>query len=422
MVKSFDDLKKLGENIGIVIANLYANSNVLLIRHNDLDGKGNGVIMQTFANKFNFTLTQKECKRSADEAIVEYLDNDTLKEFDLIIISDLSVTEPVAKRINALSEDIKCKIKLIDHHASAIYLNEYEWACVIPHNTPMLVESGTSLLYKMIFMNLYDFSSTDIDAFDGLGELSLFKTCLESLNLELSNVLSVDIQVLLYRFASIVAAYDTFYFTTKVYKDKYNNETPFILNLVANFEGDKFIDRMIANIENDRLINGAEEMYVTVMQGLMDSDYEYIKSNMKLAVIDQYTVAFVYYTNQSFKSYLMNKILAEKEYIDFMIAFDLNTNEASLRTIRDDIQLNVIAKKIFNGGGHPKASGYKIPGYEASDVFRRAFANAFTLHSGLIPIPDSEFPKDEDVTTNTDILKYTKQIVNAHTVIYKMKK
>ena len=73
-----------------------------------------------------------------DENLIQNID-----KYNLIYIIDLSITENLAKKLEEV-EEYKNKIKLFDHHSTALPLNKYSFAKVIVENNDKK-ESGTTL-------------------------------------------------------------------------------------------------------------------------------------------------------------------------------------------------------------------------------------------------------------------------------------
>ena len=127
---------------------------ILLLTHTDMDGATPIILGQMFDD-----LEVWHCSNGK----MSYLIKKAIKEgfqYDTILVTDISCTEEDAKMINKFPNSKK--LVLLDHHPTAMYLNNYDWAVV----EPFLIEdsyrapyfqgiegghsSGTSLLYDFL--------------------------------------------------------------------------------------------------------------------------------------------------------------------------------------------------------------------------------------------------------------------------------
>ena len=115
------------------------NKKLLLITHiADEDGITPIILAkQVYENVDTMLLNPGE----VDEKLME-----NIEKYDMIHITDLSISEHLAKKIE---EKYKDKIKLFDHHATALYLNKYSFAKVVVEENGKK-ESATSLYYKYL--------------------------------------------------------------------------------------------------------------------------------------------------------------------------------------------------------------------------------------------------------------------------------
>lgn len=64
-------------------------------------------------------------------------------------------------------------------------------------------------------------------------------------------------------------------------------------------------------------------------------------------------------------SELGNELCKLNRELDYIAIVNMSTCSVSYRTIRDDIDMGMIAKK-YGGGGHPKAAGSKFDVYKVT--------------------------------------------------------
>ena len=321
---------------------------IKLFTHTDLDGVGAVAVLKHYFNTDVAKIDYKKCGYGwIDDAVTDFIKYD-YDNYDLVLITDISVNESVANELNALYEKNR-NIQLIDHHETALWLNEYEWASVDVKNEQDQLESGTSLL------NTY------------LKET--FKRSDPSI-ISLINQEAVD------EFAETVRLYDTWEWNEK------GLPVPQQLNdLLAQLGDTQFIQRFSGNPEV--LFTGFETNLIKRVTRERDS---YIKAKMNQAIqirpnISEFIVTYsntTKYTSEQIES--LRKVVTDpdavmsltmvtveryhselgndlaKHYGGIVLMFDYNRGSMSWRTASDDIPVNHLAK-LFNGGGHVKAAG-----------------------------------------------------------------
>jgi Predicted phosphohydrolase (DHH superfamily) len=124
-----------------------------LITHTDLDGVGPSIVLRAYGITHSPYYVET---RKVDEAVQARLAE--LNDHELLIITDLSVNEETAEMIEKVNQKPDDRsVVLMDHHASAIALNKYEWATVLPtlNNIKM---SATTLIFKALKDAEYELS------------------------------------------------------------------------------------------------------------------------------------------------------------------------------------------------------------------------------------------------------------------------
>lgn len=300
---------------------------VKLFTHTDLDGAGCSVVARRafMTKKFGFLDVTYCDYNQINQKIEEFINQGGHIQFDAIFITDISVNEEVAQKLNDVAGH---KLKLIDHHETAVWLNEkYSWATVIPSEynekeKRYQLTSGTSLFYEILVKN---------------------------------NLLKPDIR--LAEFCEIVRQYDSY-----EWKDVYNNVYPKLMNdlyyLIGRYE---FIKRFSSN--PNPLFTREEKLLLEIEQKRIDY---YIKEKEKSMIkktmeVDGkiYNVGMVF--SDRYQSELGNYLCENHPDLDFSMMIDLGRNRVSLRGVRDDLDLGQISKQINNGGGHKKAAGFVLP-------------------------------------------------------------
>ena len=162
-------------------------------------------------------------------------------------------------------------------------------------------------------------------------------------------------------FAHYVSMYDTYQWV--------NGVEPFAETLHIYFtisENNAFVDRMVRILEDMDIRNFKE--YILSNQEIMIAVEERrrdIKNTCALkascATISQfneYNIASV--ACDRYVSAIGNYICEHNKDIDFCMMFIIDTMAISLRTVKDDVNLNRICSRLFKGGGHKKAAGARL--------------------------------------------------------------
>ena len=120
---------------------------VHIFHHTDLDGMGVKILGMLYAIEkglpyethcCGYTLINDEVTRCLTQS----------EHPSEIIIGDISVNKDVADMIEQYRKSGKIKVKLYDHHESAMYLNEFSWATVKITDDEGVPICGTKLLSK----------------------------------------------------------------------------------------------------------------------------------------------------------------------------------------------------------------------------------------------------------------------------------
>ena len=117
---------------------------LLIISHiGDNDGVTSIILANLTFKNFDKKLIEV---KEVDETVKENLD-----KYDKIYILDLNVSDEMAEIINQ-NETFKNKIIILDHHASTLHLNKYDFITVISESKDRK-ESATSLFYDYLIEN-----------------------------------------------------------------------------------------------------------------------------------------------------------------------------------------------------------------------------------------------------------------------------
>lgn len=300
---------------------------IKLFTHTDLDGVSCEILGKI---AFGEDIDVVRCGYgNIDDKVEEFINSD--EEYDKLFITDISVKKELADALNNVSD----KVILLDHHKTALWLNEYPFALVQVEDESVGKMCGAYLFYEYLKKNHKEFDDTPA--------LKLF----------------ID----------YVRMYDTW-----EWKEKYDNIIPKRLNDLMYIDGpNEFIDKMVYRLGNNLFIlDDTDLMKLQIEQTYINS---YIaQKNETLMVNDdlfpEYTVGITF--ADKYISELGNKLCELHPELDFVVLINMSTLTVSYRTVKDDLDLSDIAKR-FGGGGHPKASGSRFDVSIVNDMLNNIF-------------------------------------------------
>ena len=300
---------------------------IKLFTHTDLDGVSCEILGKI---AFEEDINVVRCNYGDIDAKVEEFIN-RAEEYDKLFITDISVNKEIADKLLSISD----KVILLDHHKTALWLNEYPYALVQVEDESIGKMCGAYLFYEYLKKNHKEFDDTPA--------LKLF----------------ID----------YVRMYDTW-----EWKEKYDNIIPKRLNDLMYIDGpNEFIDKMVYRLGNNLFIfDDTDLMKLQIEQTYINS---YItQKNETLMVNDslfpEYTVGITF--ADKYISELGNKLCELHPELDFVVLINMSTLTVSYRTVKDDLDLSDIAKR-FGGGGHPKASGSRFDASIVNDMLNNIF-------------------------------------------------
>lgn len=300
---------------------------IKLFTHTDLDGVSCEILGRI---AFGEDIDVVRCGYgNIDDKVEEFINSD--EEYDKLFITDISVKKELADALNNVSD----KVILLDHHKTALWLNEYPFALVQVEDESVGKMCGAYLFYEYLKKNHKEFDDTPA--------LKLF----------------ID----------YVRMYDTW-----EWKEKYDNIIPKRLNDLMYIDGpNEFINKMVYRLGNNLFIlDDTDLMKLQIEQTYINS---YIaQKNETLMVNDdlfpRYTVGITF--ADKYISELGNKLCELHPELDFVVLINMSTLTVSYRTVKDNLDLSDIAKR-FGGGGHPKASGSRFDTSIVNDMLNNIF-------------------------------------------------
>lgn len=286
-----------------------------LFTHNDWDGVSPAILLKkVFKNRLKTTLF---CSYSnINKKLLQFL-NKNKKLEEVIYITDIGINEEVAELLDERHKNGQ-EIYLIDHHASNMYLNKYEWATVEDIKEDIML-CATTMVYEHL---------------------------LERELLEESTMLS--------SYVENVRLYDTWdWFKENKPLPKKINDLFFMLPIRS------FINMANEVIDSDQnkefFIPEEYHLLLEVEENRIDKYIESKEREMLTKEIQDYQVGIIYADkNQSeIGSYIGEKYLE----LDIVAIVDISNKKVSVRTSKEDVDVSTFAE-TYDGGGHPKSSGF----------------------------------------------------------------
>lgn len=304
---------------------------VKLFTHTDLDGVGCAIVAKHAFENVDVEFCNYD---EIDKKVEEFTATMQYRHYDKVFITDISVSEKVALLIDfSMSRELEAKDKytLIDHHATAKWLNKYEWAMVndqeisIYPKESYMKSSGTSLFYGYLW--------------DKYG---------------------INLPFLL-RFIELVRRYDTWDWFNK-YSDQHAKKLNDLFYIIGR---EKFIERMMEN--TNPAFSDSEELILDLEE---DKISRYITSKEKEMVIKTLGsegVAGIVFAEQ-YHSELGNHLALSHPEVDFIVLINAGEKKVSYRGVKEDVHLGEMAKRRYGGGGHAKTAGSQISENQYEDV------------------------------------------------------
>ncbi|KAA9025741.1 DHH family phosphoesterase [Niallia endozanthoxylica] len=315
-----------------------------LYTHNDLDGLGCGILAKiAFGEEVEVHYNSVARINSQVERFFELTKSNQVNE-NTIWITDLSVNEANSKRIEQFVQE-GGKAQFIDHHKTALHLNEYSWAKVTVEYDDGRLTSATSLFYDYLLENKWVTAKSSID-----------------------------------EFVELIRQYDTWEWEkNNEIKAKQLNDLFSLLSL-DEFEG-KMLERLKS--ENTFSFNEFEQQLLKMEEEKIN---RYIrKKNRELVqtFVDDHCVGIVH--AEMYHSELGNELGKENSHLDYIVILNMGGKKVSFRTIHDHVDVSAVAGK-FGGGGHVKASGCTMN----ETAYKLFVHEVFPLDSSRLDAPKNQ--------------------------------
>lgn len=304
------------------------------VTHNDLDAVGCDVIAELASDvdsRINIIETKFADISEVNDTVNELLDRivDGELKTDMILITDISVNDDTASRLDSIANSNGIELVMLDHHMTNHLPEIYEWAQVVVRDGTELVSATWAVYnyFKDVIGNSYP---------------SLMD------------------------FAKSVSRYDTWEWKRN-FEDGSEEDLNILFRMFHVTEASSVFVNIIA--EN----NFPVFMMPAYFEDIVEA-YKYRREESLVHVVDN-TVRTVFYDKNN-KPYNVGIIIPHEEFfnaemsfayeqqpeLDFIIGLGPRKRTISLRTSKPDVNVGIIAKETFDGGGHAAAAGGR-PGH-----------------------------------------------------------
>ncbi len=300
-----------------------------LLSHNDLDGVGCGVLAKLAFGKQ--VKVRYNSVSGLDREVEWFLENDDRDT--VLFITDLSVNSENEKRLDEFYQS-GGKVKLIDHHKTALHFNDYEWGHVVVQDDEEKLTSATSLFYE--YLVAYQL----MEPSEAIAE-----------------------------FVELVRQYDTWEWEKNDNQQAKRLNALFFLISIEEFE-----EKMLARLTTTEHFH-FDEFEKKILDMEDDKIGRYIRRKRRELVqteTDGHFAGVVY--AESYHSELGNELGKEYPHLDYIAILNIGGRRMGFRTIHDHIDVSQVAGK-FGGGGHAKASGSSL----TDEAYKRFVAEPFRL-------------------------------------------
>ena len=325
-------------------------SKIKLFTHTDLDGAGCAILAYLAFGRDNVDV--EYCNYDdVDEKVEKLLSNvDERSVYDMIYITDISICDELAEEISKWIYPFN--VCLFDHHATALYLNKYDW-CEVSVELNNIKTCGTELFWKYLISREYKFWNWDVNQKQNIKQ-----------------------------FVEIVRNYDT-------WRWKELGEEGFVCKQVNDlfyiYGREEFIDWILKRLKfygyYPEFPSFRDEDLLLLEQKQKDID-RYIETKDKQLMVRTDAFGYTYgviFAEQYF-SELGNQLCEQHPELDYIAMIDICGGKVSYRTVREDLDVGGTIAHSNGGGGHPKAAGSTFDGcYMREMVTHAIFPNGECL-------------------------------------------
>lgn len=304
---------------------------VKLFTHKDLDGEGCAILLG-----LEYGINNLEIERCSvyevDEKVKDFIESEEFKtnNYSKVYITDISLKDK--EIIELIDKEYNSLFVLIDHHSTALWLNEFDWCDIRLTHDNGLKACGTSLIAEYI-----------------------------------QNSMEVNYQDNLKQLIEHIRAYDTWDWTRN------GNETANDLNLLYRIKGYKYFYKKytqdVIYIAYSYSLFNTSDLEVIVNEKEKCSKYiENRLKNVRYVTIQDMRAGVIFA-----EEYIND--LAQEMYntldIDIAIVIDMGKERMSFRCKKDVPMLEYV--QSIGGGGHPKSCGAPVNKVLIDDFISKIF-------------------------------------------------
>lgn len=296
----------MGESMIKKISN---NSNVIIISHiADIDGMGSIILAKKYYKNLDYILIEIN-------ELLDIFKNTNFYNYEIIYVCDLAISKSVQEYLDNHPE-ITYKLKHFDHHETCENTPKYINSIVNINNIPTC---ATELFYNYLTSLEEKFNK------------NFYKTYVEATRQQ-----------------------DNFDFGNEEYNAK-------LLAFTHALIGPENYIELICNLndkENFKLPKIYEDLYISDLE--KQKEYtDFVNKNLYVTNYNKYVIGIT--ISEQYRSIVGNNICKLRPEIDFIMIINFNRNKVSLRSVKENIDLNVIGKKFHpDGGGHKLSAGFLI--------------------------------------------------------------
>lgn len=291
-----------------MIKNINNNKTIIITHIADIDGMGSLILAKKYYSNIDYILCEIN-------ELIEVFTKVDFSNYETIYVCDLALSKTILNYLNKHPE-ITNKIKHFDHHEIIENSPEYVNSIIYLDNKPTC---GTQLFYNYLL------------TLDNKFNNNFYKTFVEATREQ-----------------------DNFDFGDEEYNAK-------LLAFTHALIGPENYIELIFNL-NDNENFKLPKIYEDLYKSDLDKQKEYIEFINKNLCITEYNSYKVGVTIcEHYRSIVGNSICKLRPEIDFMLIINFSRNRVSLRSVKENIDLNVIGKEFHpDGGGHKLSAGFLI--------------------------------------------------------------
>lgn len=295
---------------------------VFLFTHiSDIDGLNNVILAEQAFEKVDCVL----CEADGIDVQIEKR-KELFADYDFVFVTDLCPNDFTLSSIN--DSDLKYKFRVFDHHKVALdqISKHYDFVSVVVENTKGLC-SGTSLFYEYLINNKYLVPNQALD-----------------------------------RLVELTRKYDTWEWKEANELDA--RDLTWLFNACGIDEYLKIVSNKVLN--KSFTLDDSDYHKINKWKSEFDLKIKQIVDEMIYLDVEGYKAGIVK-TIYEYRNDIAEYIRENKYNIDFVALVFIDKDSVSYRSIKDDVDVNEIAKK-HGGKGHVKAASSPITEEEKNNI------------------------------------------------------